>query len=180
MTSYATSTISYKRAGVDLTAMVQHPAVDAGRKAAVDYFTTHGCRIVADSEHVLPWLAKLELELQEAILSNHLELTALYSLHIPETATIESGKLELLSSLADLKHLSIAYESIRAEDMRFLGNLTTMEILTLIGPGFADAHVAYLPDLPKIRMLDVQTTSVTAAALKRLQETYPNATLYSP
>src|SRR5579884_317290 len=178
MTSHTTSTLTYKRDGTYVSATINHPAVDPHRKEAIDYFATNNCRIGIDSEDVPPWLAELDSEIQEEIVKNHLELTNLYSLRIPESATIRSEQLRLLNHMADLKHLYIAFPCIAPDDMRFLACLVRLEILTLIGKAFGDDHLAHLPGLANIKMIDIQTTAVTASVARRLQEEYPTAKIY--
>ena len=178
MTNSTVSHFCYKRGGTDVTVTIEHPLIDPLRKEAIDYFVANGCRFSGDPTRVPPWLAGLDVELQRLIVKEHLELMSLYNLHIPDNATIQSDSLEMLSALSDLKHLFVAVQTIRPEHMQFLGYLTELEVLILIGKGFSDDHVSNIPKLPHLRMIDIQTTATTSPAAQRLQHEFPSARIW--
>jgi len=179
MNEYSQSLILYSDGESQISVKVDHPPVRMERQASIDYLRDHGCVFVPDIGDLPSWLTGLNREVQEAIVKTHLDLMPIYSVRIPETATIKSKDLILLKEIQELKHLHIAHQSIEPLDIPCLNYLANLEVLTLIGEGFSDAHVAHLHQTNGLRAIDIQSTRVTGTVARELIARFPNAKIYS-
>jgi hypothetical protein len=179
MKAYTSSSFSIEKDGTDVVATIRHPKIPSSRKEAVDYLLANGCQLVPDVEDLPSWLVGLDAAIQRKIVEDHIELMNIYMLRIPSTATIASTGLRFLGELSELKHLLISHQSIAPEDLASLESLNKLGILTLMGSAFHDEHLSCLPRLPRIRMIDVQSTSATERGVRDLEERYPGVRIYS-
>jgi hypothetical protein len=178
MILYNETTLHVARNDEDKTVTLRHSPMDLRRKKTIQYFCSHGCRMVVDPANLPPWLTDLAADLQAEVAENHMELANIYSCSIPETATIQGRDLALFEFLGEIRHLRMAHPAISPEDLKSLKSLDRLEILTLVGSSFGDSHVDDLPEFEHLRYLDLQTTAVTKNAAQRLHVRYPGATIY--
>lgn len=169
---------SYLKSGETVTSAIEHPPCPPGREEVVHRLAALGCAIVPDTENVPSWLAVAPREIQQQVVERHLELTNIYKISVPATASIGPYDLDRLRHLPEVQHLSLSFQAILPDDLRLLSPLTGVQILILRGWCITDSHVEKLPDFPMLRMLDLQDTSVTSAALVTLRKRFRGATVY--
>jgi hypothetical protein len=64
-------------------------------------------------------------------------------------------------------------------DLAVLECLKRLEVLILRGVNANDLHLAHLPALPNLRMIDIQETAVSKQGVEDVQSKCPNAKIYS-
>jgi hypothetical protein len=151
------------------------------RRLRIDLVTDGGMRTIARFANlrelsIRGWRFRGDGPKDRAILSNVGVdgLKNLLALRNLERLTIvalflDNWALEtVVGKMTGLKELHIDDCPIRVDALKHLRGLKELEVLSVCGTKVDDASVAYLGDLPKLRVLLLEHTSVTALGLPQL------------
>lgn len=148
------------------------------RRESIERLRSRGCLFEPDAEHIPSIAVGRSLDEQAQILLQSPELIPFAMIRVPHSAELSEHDWNCLGDIREIQHLHIASPSLKPAQMAFLVALDKLEILVLRGRHFTDEYCGHLPPLQHIRMIDAQSTNVSAGGKLQLIHRFPKATVY--